>query len=134
MAVEFFDAEALNKPYGYRHAAVATGTRTVYVAGQVSVDTSGACVGAGDYTVQGRQALLNVVEALAAAGATPADLVRLNMYAVGLDEQTRDALYKGFGQASREKGIHPVPSTLVGVAALGSPEFLLEVDAIAVLD
>jgi enamine deaminase RidA (YjgF/YER057c/UK114 family) len=132
--IEFFDADTLNKPHGYRHAAVATGTRTVYVAGQVSVDADGNIVGSGDHRAQARRALTNVVQALVAAGATPAQLVRLNMYAVGLNEHTRAALYRGLGEASREHGVEPVPATLVGVEALGSDDFLIEIDAIAVLD
>jgi enamine deaminase RidA (YjgF/YER057c/UK114 family) len=131
---EFIDADTLNKPHGYRHAAVTTGTRTVYVAGQVSVDADGNTVGIGDHRAQARRALTNVIEALAAAGATPAQLVRLNMYAVGLNVQTRSALYRGLGEASRERGVVPVPATLVGVEALGGDDLLIEIDAIAVLD
>jgi enamine deaminase RidA (YjgF/YER057c/UK114 family) len=108
---------------------VTGGQRVVYVSGQTSNDASGAPLHPGDLVAQARQAWTNLVEVLAAAGMTPANIVRLNFYTTDVD---------GFMAAAGElvplwagAGCKPV-STLLGVTRLFQPEILIEIEATAV--
>lgn len=132
MSVELFDAEQLHPPRGYRHAAAVTGGTTVYCAGQVSLDAAGEVMGVGDHTEQAYRALLNVVLALAAAGADAGDIVKLTYYVVGMDEAVVAAVNRGLGRACGEAGVPAVPATMVGVESLSLPALLIEADAVAV--
>ena len=132
MSADFFDAEQLHPPRGYRHAAAVTGGTTVYCAGQVSLDATGAVVGVRDYAAQAHRALLNVVLALSAAGAGAGDIVKLTYYVVRMDEAVVAAVNRGLGRACREAGVPAVPATMVGVESLSLPALLIEADAVAV--
>lgn len=108
---------------------VTGGQRVLYVSGQTSNDASGAPLHAGDLVAQARQAWTNLVEVLAAAGMTPANIVRLNFYTTDVD---------GFMAAAGElvplwagAGCKPV-STLLGVTRLFQPDILIEIEATAV--
>jgi enamine deaminase RidA (YjgF/YER057c/UK114 family) len=72
----------------FSQAVVASGTRTVYVSGQVSIDENGALVGAGDLAAQTTQAMRNVGLALAAAGASYADVVKITTFVVNTRPST----------------------------------------------
>lgn len=117
---------------GYAHAVVTTG-RIAFVAGQVAVDADGTLVGAGDLGAQTRQALTNLERVLTALGAGWPDVARLGWYVLDAGQvqfvrDARDALLRP------ALGDSPNPaSTLVQVAALFRPEFLVEVDAIVAL-
>ncbi len=116
----------------YAHVVIAPAGRTAYLSGQIALDASGELVGPGDHAAQALQAFLNVKLALAGVGATPADLVRHNIYVVG---HTPDLVPVIFGAAQRAYG-DPWPrtsSTLLGVQALGLPGWLIEVEATALL-
>lgn len=116
---------------GPAHVIVAEGGRTIYVSGQTGVDIDGKVVGS-DHRSQSAQALRNLETALAAAGATMADVVRLGIYIVDYSDDALGA----FVEAALEVGDGALPSptsTLVGVAALWQADVLIEVDAIAVL-
>jgi enamine deaminase RidA (YjgF/YER057c/UK114 family) len=135
MSVEAFTPLDLSEPHGYHHVVSATGSRTIYTAGQVGTDAAGAIVGeAGDYRAQAYQATQNLFAALRAAGATPDDVVKMTMYVVDPTEENLNELYRGLGKASRELGVKPTATTLVGVAMLAVPGALYEVDAVAVVD
>jgi enamine deaminase RidA (YjgF/YER057c/UK114 family) len=134
VTIERINPPTLEKPRGYSHAHVASGTRTVYLAGESAYDASGTLVGAGDYRAQARQAMLNVGHALEAAGASPTDVVRLGIYVVRHGPEVAEDLWAGLAEASKEIGMRPVPTTLLGVHSLVYPEMLVEIDAIAVLD
>lgn len=117
--------------FGFSHAAIQEPGRTLHLAGQVAWDKAGALVGAGDLAAQTRQALANIGEVLAAAGATPADIVRLRIYVV---DHTPDKL----GVVLPELGTFygdavPAPNTFLGIAALALPDFLIEIEATAAL-
>lgn len=134
MPVQLMNPEGLPQPDLYRQVAVATGTRTVYLAGQVARGADGEAVGAGDLAAQVEQALANVVTALAAAGATFDDVAKLTVYVVDWTPDKMAALGDGVGRVAARSGIDPVrPITLIGVAALGEPDLLVEIEAIAVL-
>lgn len=132
-------AERLNPPtlynsveYGFSHAAVSTGARTIHCAGQVAWDKDRAIVGEGDLGAQARQALANLKEVLAAAGATPANIVRIRTYVVDHTpeklEPVGSALMGFWGDVT------PAPNTWIGVQALALPQFLVEIEATAVVD
>ncbi|MEP6563012.1 MAG: RidA family protein [Nakamurella sp.] len=135
MTVELLNPAGLPAPEFYRQVAVATGTRTVYLAGQVARTANGEPVGPGDLATQVEQAYLNVATALAAVGGSFDDVAKLTVYVVDWNEQKLPALGEGVGRAAAKLGVDPTkPVTLISVASLGEPDLLVEVDAIAVLD
>jgi len=132
--IELLNPDGLPKPDVYRQVAVASGTRTVFLAGQVARTADGEPVGAGDLSAQVEQAYLNVATALAAVGATFDDGAKLTLYVVDWSPEKMAALGEGVGRVVARLGIDPVrPITLLGVAALGEPDLLVEVEAVAVL-
>lgn len=102
---------------------------TVYVRGQIGqdLDTSES-VGIGDVEAQTEQAMANIDMLLREAGARMEHLVKLTIYIV--DPRYREAVYRTIGRWTT--GVHPISTGLV-VSALARPEWLVEVDAIAVL-
>ena len=134
MTVELLNPEGLPKPEFYAQVAVATGSRTVFLAGQVARDAEGQPVGAGDLTAQVEQAYLNVAAAMAAVGGSFADVAKLTLYLVDWSAEKLPALGEGVARAAARLGVDPTkPVTLIPVAALGEPDLLVEVDATAVL-
>ena len=110
---------------------VATGSRLVFVAGQVAEDADGNLVGDGDLAAQARQAFANVGRALAAAGARPDQVARITIYVV----QHRPEYLPRISEARIAVfGDHKPADTLLGVETLAEPGRLIEVEAIAVLD
>jgi len=117
--------------FGFSHAALVTGGRTLYLAGQVAWDGAGQLVGAGDLAAQTRQALANLRIVLADAGATPADIVRLRTYVVNHSLEKLGIVGAEIGAFYGDAT--PAPNTFLGVQALAMPEFLVEIDATAVI-
>lgn len=135
MAVELLNPNGLPKPELYRQVAVASGSRTVYLAGQVARTAEGDPVGAGDLAAQVEQAYLNVATALAAVGGSFDDVAKLTLYFVDWSADKLPALGAGVGAAAEKIGLDLIkPVTLLSVSALGEPDLLVEVDAVAVLD
>jgi enamine deaminase RidA (YjgF/YER057c/UK114 family) len=131
LTVEAINPDGLAPPKGYSHAIVATVGRLVFLAGQEPEDEHGNVVGAGDPAVQAGQVFDNLGRALAAAGAQPDQVTKITIYVVGYTreqlpaiERARAALFGG----------HKPADTLVGVEALSRSEFLVEIDATAVID
>lgn len=113
----------------YSHAlAITGGQKIVYVSGQVSRDVSGAVVGAGDMRAQVERVCENVAIALEAAGAGWKDVVRTTTYVTDIDAffQCADIRMRYFGLAM------PASST-IGITRLSHPEFLVEIDATAIV-
>lgn len=134
MPIELLNPEGLPTPDVYYQVGIASGTRTVYLAGQVARTADGERVGTGDLAAQAEQAFLNVAIALAAAGATFDDVAKVTIYVVDWAEEKMAALGEGIMRAAERLGVDPIkPATLLGVAALGEPDLLIEVEAIAVL-
>ena len=112
---------------GYSHAVVAEG-RVVAIAGQVAMDESGEVVGEGDASAQADRVFQNLSLALAAAGATFADVIKLNYFVTDIGvlpalRETRDR-YVDLDA--------PPASTAVQVSALFRPGLLMEIEALAV--
>ncbi len=100
----------------------------IHIAGQVGSDAQLQLV-EGGLAAQAEQALRNVVEAVEAAGATAADLVKLTMY---VTDWTPDQLEElGAGLAAVE-GVPRVPASLIGVSILFEPGYRIEIEAVAV--
>ena len=135
MAIELLNPEGLTKPEPYRQVAVASGSRIVFLAGQVARTATGEPVGPGDLAAQVEQAYLNVATALAAVGGSFDDVAKLTLYLVDWSEEKMAALGAGVARAAAQLGVDPVkPVTLIPVTALGEPDLLVEVDATAVLE
>lgn len=134
MPIEMLNPDGLPKPEVYRQMSVATGSRTVFLSGQVARNADGEPVGPGDLAAQTEQAYLNVATALAAVGATFDDVAKLNVYVVDLAPEKLDDFGAGVMRAAERLGIDPIkPITLLGVAALAEPDLMIEVEATAVL-
>ncbi len=134
MPVELLNPDGLPKPEVYRQVAVASGSRLVFLAGQVARDAEGRPVGAGDLAAQAEQAYLNVATALAAVGGTFADVAKVTLYLVDWSGEKLPALGEGVGRAAGRLGADlTTPVTLIPVGALSEPDLLIEVDATAVL-
>jgi enamine deaminase RidA (YjgF/YER057c/UK114 family) len=130
MPVEFINPEEIHPPPTYSHVAIARGSRTVYVSGQVGYDADGQLVGE-DHFTQAQRAFANLATALEAAGATVRDVVKITVYVVGHRPQLLEQL---MGARAAAFGDHKPTSTYVGVEALARPDLLVEVEAVAVLD
>ncbi|SPL88250.1 Bona fide RidA/YjgF/TdcF/RutC subgroup [[Actinomadura] parvosata subsp. kistnae] len=135
MAVTLINPEGLPQTEAYRQLSIATGSRLVFVAGQVARDADGNKVGQGDLAAQTEQCYLNVATALAAAGGSFDDVAKVTIYVVDYTLDKMPLLLEGIGGAAGRLGVTLAPpGTLVGVAALGEPDLLVEVEAVAVLD
>ncbi|MGH8928231.1 MAG: RidA family protein [Acidimicrobiia bacterium] len=123
------DVAGIAPPAGhYSHGIIASG-RMLFVAGQVALDGDGTLVGRDDAAAQARQVLTNLNQIIEAAGATMGDVVRTTVYLTRLED-------RGPVAKVREE-FFPAPppaNTLLVVSSLASPEFLVEIDAIAVVD
>lgn len=132
MDKKFINPSTLSTPTGYTHVVtIAGGGKLIYISGQVSLDKSGSIVGKGDFAAQTRQVHDNLLAALAAAGAKPADVVKINTYVVNYKAEHRAVIREIRGPIFGKD--NPPASTLVGVQALALDDFLLEVEAVAVL-
>jgi len=130
--LEYPRPEGLLYNSGFSQVVVASGARTIYTAGQVSIDERGAMVGVGDLSAQTAQAMRNVGLALAAAGASYGDIVKMTTYVVNYRPEHRAVI--GKARAPFFANRTPPASTLVGVSALALPEWLVEIEAVAVVD
>lgn len=134
MQIEHINPPNMQKPTVWSHLVVATGGRTVYLAGQAPYDENDELVGAGDHYAQAKQVFTNINEALEAVGGTAENIVKCTMYCVGATPEVVDAFVKGTNDAYGPEGMPPTASTFVGVERLGHSEILVEVDAIAVVE
>ena len=119
-------------PIGFSQVVIATGGSTVYLSGQTAWDVNKQIVDGNDLGAQTRQALRNVQLGVEAAGGTMADVVSLRLYVVNPkpdDMNLVGIVLREFFSADK-----PPASTWLGVAALAKPEFLIEIEAIAVID
>jgi reactive intermediate/imine deaminase len=111
----------------YSHGIIASG-KILFVAGQIALDESGNLVGPGDAVAQARQVLVNLQRIVEGAGASMADVARTTVYLTRLEDRTR------VGEVRAEFFPPPPPAnTLLVVASLAQPEFLVEIDAIVPL-
>jgi enamine deaminase RidA (YjgF/YER057c/UK114 family) len=124
--------EGLHTPPGYHHITVVEAGRTAYLAGQCPLDADGVLVGDGDLDAQCDQVAANALDALAAVGATPDQVVRTVIYVVTEDREALSATWDRL-TASPVAAAFTTASTLLGVSQLGFPGQLVEVDLTAAL-
>jgi enamine deaminase RidA (YjgF/YER057c/UK114 family) len=129
--VQYLNPETLNQNLAFTNVVVVSGhVKTVYVGGQDAVDASGTIIGRGDIAAQTEQILQNIQTALAASGARLEHVVKWNLYIV-----QGQPLRAGFEVFQRVWGNRPHPPAIsfMYVAGLAHPDFLAEMDAIAVV-
>ncbi len=117
--------------YGFSHAIKTQGEVVLHCAGQVGWDRDYNLVGPGDIGAQARQALGNLKEVLAAAGATPADVARMRTYVVNHKPEYLEPV--GAALAEFYGDVTPAANTWIGVQSLAMPEFLIEIEVTAVI-
>lgn len=116
-------------PYAYA-ATVPGGTTLIFTAGACPLDADGEIGPVGDIAGQARLTMDNLVTALAAAGATLGDIAKSTVYVASAN---RADLLEAWEVVAEYMGDHDAPSTLLGVAVLGYPNQLVEVEAVAAL-
>ena len=127
--IEPYAAKSVYDPPGYAQAVKVSGAETMlFLAGQVDYDAEGGVAHPGDFKAQARAVLQAVKAQIEAGGGTMANIVKVNTYVT-------DIRHRADYAAIREEffGKKMPASTMVAVAALAQPEFLIEVEATAVL-
>jgi enamine deaminase RidA (YjgF/YER057c/UK114 family) len=131
MSVEYINPESMHKNPAFTQAISVSGPhKTVYIGGQNGVDEKGEVVGRGDFKKQVEQLYKNLLTVLDAAGARPEHVVKWTIYVV-----QGQSIQEGLGAFQKVWPLNGQPPaiTVVYVAALGRPEILCEIDAIAVV-
>ncbi len=131
MNVEFLNPPQLCPTFGWSHVVTATGGKTINISGQVSINERGEVVGRGDMKAQTEQAFHNIELALSAVGATFRDVVKTSLFVVGLKPEHVPIIREV--RSRYVSAEHPPASTLVGVSALVGPDWLIEIEAVAVI-
>ena len=131
MALECINPEDLPVPEMYTQVVIATGSKLVFISGQQPEDINGKLVGHGDFAAQTRMAFGNLDRALAAAGAQPNNVCKITIYIVDYDRDEHIPIIEAAQKALF--GYHKPANVVIGVAVM-SPGYLIEVDAIAVID
>jgi len=123
----YLNPDTMSQPRGYSHV-VKVGN-TAYIAGQVSVARDGSVVGKGDPEAQARQIWHNLEAAVKSIGGTLNDLVKTTTYVTNIN-------YAAAVRKVREERFptNPPTSTLLVVAGLASPDYIMEIEAIAVVE
>ncbi|MFE2021571.1 RidA family protein [Streptomyces sp. NPDC059499] len=135
MAITLVNPGGLPEVDAYKQVSIATGSKLVFIAGQVAWDADGVTVGPGDLAAQVEQCYLNIGTALAAVGGSFADVAKLTVHVVDWTPELMPLLLDGISRAAARLGVTPVPpATLLGVAALDVPDHLVEVEATAIID
>jgi enamine deaminase RidA (YjgF/YER057c/UK114 family) len=130
-AVQYLNPDSLHRNPAFTQVIVVPASaKTIYIGGQDAVAASGAIVGQGDIAAQTEQVFHNLQAALEAAGATLEHVIKWTIYLV-----QGQPLQPGFGVYQRVWGDRPNPPaiTVAYVAALAHPDFLVEIDAVAVV-
>ena len=132
MERKFINPQGMRRPGAYSPVVTVMGGRTIYISGQVPIDEQGNLVGGADLKAQTEQVFRNLGLALKGAGATFADVIKINTYVVNYRPEHR-ALMHEIRTRHLSKDTPPA-STMVGVAALAVAEYLIEIEAVAVVE
>jgi len=128
---QFIQPPGMYSHAGYTQVVAAQGGTLIFLSGQVAYDVQGQIVGAHDLRAQARRCFENLKTALAGAGATIADVVKLTIYVVNYQPEYRGAIVEVRDEFVNSE--HPPASTWIGVQSLARPEFMIEVEAIAII-
>jgi enamine deaminase RidA (YjgF/YER057c/UK114 family) len=135
MPITLTTPESLPKVEFFQQVAIASGSKLVFMAGQVAWDADGNLVGEGDLAAQVEQCYLNVAAAVAEAGGTLDNVAKLTTYIADWSLDKMSLVQEGRARALKKLGVTLLaPGTLIGVAALFTPDLLVEIEAIAVID
>jgi enamine deaminase RidA (YjgF/YER057c/UK114 family) len=129
VTIEKYCPAGLFDPSGYSQGIKVTGAQTIlFLAGQVAYDTAGGVAHKGDFTAQARAAFDAIRTLVEAAGGTLDNVVKINTYVT--DMRNRPHV-----RAVRDEffGVKGPASTLIEVSALADPDYLIEIEAIAVV-
>ena len=132
MSIERMNPDALHRPPGYHHVTVAAAHRLVFLAGQCPVRRDGGLPDEDDLGEQVQVTVSNCMIALAAAGATPSDVVRAVVYVVSSDSEVLSRVWSDLLNSELREAFSSA-STLVGVARLGFARQRIEIDLTAAL-
>jgi enamine deaminase RidA (YjgF/YER057c/UK114 family) len=131
MGIKYLNPDRLHKNPAFSQVVTTEGhVRTIYIGGQNSVSSSGEVVGKGHMGQQARQVFANLEIALSAAGARIDNVIKWNVYLV--QGQPPQPAFEEFQRIWGNRSNPPLVTVLF-VAGLANPDFLLEIDAIAVL-
>jgi enamine deaminase RidA (YjgF/YER057c/UK114 family) len=131
--VKLTNPPAIHKPSGYSHVAEVTQGKLVFIAGQVALDADGNLVGKDDFAAQARQVFANLKAALESAGASFHNVIKLNYYCA---DNVDPAVHLPMIREVRDGLVNiaaPPVSTFVVIRRLVRPEWLIEVEAVAVV-
>jgi enamine deaminase RidA (YjgF/YER057c/UK114 family) len=128
-SVELVRAATLSSEVPYAYAAIAPPGSLVFTAGACPLNDDGMIIAPGDVAAQAARAMANLGAALAASGCTLTDVAKSTVYVAS---PRRDDLVGAWHVVREAFGDHDAPSTLLGVAVLGYPDQLVEIEAIAV--
>jgi enamine deaminase RidA (YjgF/YER057c/UK114 family) len=128
MTINLVHSDSLYKEAPYAYASIAPRGALIFTAGACPLDDKGQVVGPGDVRAQASLAVANLATALAASGATLADVLKTTVYVASADRADLVAAWEVIRAAF---GAHDAPSTLLGVAVLGYPGQLVEIEAVA---
>jgi enamine deaminase RidA (YjgF/YER057c/UK114 family) len=135
MAITLVNPSGLPEIDAYRQVSIATGSKLVFIAGQVAWDADGVTVGEGDLAAQVEQCYLNIGTALSEVGGSFDDVAKLTVYVVDWTPDKMPLFLEGVTRAAAKLRVTPVPpGTLLGVAALDIPAHLVEIEATAIMD
>ena len=132
MTIQKLNPDTIAPPHGHAQVVIASGSKIVFISGQISIGRDENLIGAGDYEAQGYQATLNAYAAIAASGAIAADVARMMVYVVDPAPEHLEKLYAGLGKAVSETGGRTAAMTLIGITGLSEPGALVEVELTAV--
>ena len=125
--IRFINPSTLSTPPGFTHVVEITQGRTIFIAGQVALDSSGKVVGSQDFRAQAQQVFENLKAALAAVGTDFTHVVKFNIYVV---DMTQLSILREV-RNNYINTVNPPASTLVEVRRLADEEFLIEIEAVA---
>jgi 2-iminobutanoate/2-iminopropanoate deaminase len=128
---QFLKPERIAPASGYTHVVVTSPGKLVFISGQVARDKQGNLVGKGDLRAQTVQVFENLKAALASAGATFNDVVKINWYVKDYKQENLAVLREV--RTLYVNKDNPPASTLAGVAALALDDYLIEVEAVAAI-
>jgi len=127
---KYINPDTLMTPRGFTQVVTIVGpAKLVFISGQVAIDKEGKLVGPGDLKTQIRQAAKNLKDALTAAGATAADIVKTNTYIVNYKQSDYSAMREARAELFPQG--EPPASTMVGVTSLAVDGLMVEMEAIA---
>jgi len=125
----FINPPSLPTPTGFTQVVVAPDGRTVYIAGQVAVDSAGQLIGGADFSAQADRVYANLRRALASVGGSMSDLVKTTTYLTDVKNvgALRDIRKRYLDPA------HPPANAMIPLPALSRPDLLIEIEAVAIL-